>query len=254
MKKYVLIIIFTLFAFKTYACKCITQSIENNYIQSDFVAKVKILKKHPNIENSNYYKADIQVLDLYKGNASKSIFIYGNYKESQDSACWIYTDENEVLVVYAKTINGNQQLDMCASVLRINKKTNSNTTNQRYNKELDVLEALKSNKVSFTSDIKFKSIDFNTISRENYGIDLKRKFAIYELTFNENQSVKCIKEIEGFKNKVDKKIKKFLKKSKWSSTTNYTKNKKIPKNSKTLIIIYYKLNVESNKGYIINRL
>jgi len=252
MKRLTILTILILFASKSFACKCTNQSIENKFIQSDFVAKIKMLKKYPNKENSSFYKADIQVLDLYKGDTIESIFIYGNYKDSQESACWIYTDKNEILIVYGLKAIKNYQLDICASILRLNKKSNSDATNERYQKEQKILEILKLNKVNFINKIKFSIDDFHKFSRKSYGIKLEKNFAIYELTFKENLSVKCIKVIEGFNNKIERKIKKFLKKTNWSSTIDLVNNSKVPKNSKTLVIIYYK-EEKDNKGYVTER-
>ncbi|SFJ23699.1 hypothetical protein [Olleya namhaensis] len=252
MKK-ILYIIMLLLSVKSFACKCSTQNIENNYIQSDFVAKIKILKKYLNIENNDYYKVDIQILDLYKGNSVKSIFIYGNYLNRQDSACWIFTQINEDLVIYATKTNQNYQLEMCSNILRVNRKTNSNTTNKRHQKEIKILENLKLNKVEFTNHIRFTSEDFHPMRRENYGIKLKREFAIFELTFNEDLSVKCVKKIQGFRNKIDRNIKSFFKTSQWSSLNKNYKKNKIMKNTKTLVIIYYKVDEKNNIGYITNK-
>lgn len=253
MKK-IIIISILLLSIKSFACICEKLTLEQKFIQSNFIAKVKVKRIYKNLHKEKYYKADIEILDLYKGNIISSIYIYGNNKGQYESSCDIFIDVNEELVIYSiKNSQEKHVVGMCSGLLYLNKKTNSNTTNKRHQKEIKILENLKLNKVEITNDIRFTSEDFHPMRRENYGIKLKREFAIFELTFNEDLSVKCVKKIQGFRNKIDRNIKSFFKKSQWSSLNKNYKKNKIMKNTKTLVIIYYKVDEKNNIGYITNK-
>lgn len=80
MKKLVLLLSFFFLKLTAFACSCsILSTITSDYQTSDFVGVVKILKNYKNYPDTNeYYKADVEVLNLYKGNTIKSIYVLGN--------------------------------------------------------------------------------------------------------------------------------------------------------------------------------
>jgi len=229
-----------------YACLCITQKIEQNYKSSSFVAKIKILNTYKPVDSNKYFKADILIEDSYKGEMISSIYFYGVNEKGWDSACYFHVEKEENLVVFAaRNSEGNYVLEACSRILYLDRANN----NESYDQELEILKVLKSKKVNFNNDIKFTSESFGRDFRKYYGINLKKDFAIYELTFDEKLKVKCVKKVESFNGKIDRKIIKLFKSKKWSSTVDYVKDK-IPKNSKHLVVVYYKVNSKDGKGYL----
>lgn len=75
LKLFFCITILALFASSTtLACYCsILSTITSNYQQANFVGLVKILKNYKNYPDTNeHYKADVEVLNLYKGKSVKA--------------------------------------------------------------------------------------------------------------------------------------------------------------------------------------
>ena len=134
---------------KAFSCDCGFQKFHESYIQSDFVAKIKIIKTYKNINNSDLYKADILIEDLYKGKKTGSIYIYGNNGKDLTNSCDIFISENEELVVFSrKNSKGQYVIGMCSRLLYLNKITNTKKQKERYLKEIEILKILKTKKIN----------------------------------------------------------------------------------------------------------
>lgn len=230
---------------KAFSCDCEFQKFHESYIQSDFIAKIKILKIYKNIDNSDLYKADILIEDLYKGEKINSIYIYGNNGRKLETSCDIRLLENEELIIYSKkNKKGQYVVGMCSRTLYLERITNNEIQIERHQKEIKILKELKSKKVNFTHQIKYRlPINERLQSlmnhlNQNEKIRSDNDFAIYELTFNDSLKVKCVRKVQRLGNNLDSKIKKYLKSKTWSNTykgkSNVNKN-----NDKYLVIVYY---------------
>jgi hypothetical protein len=180
-----------------FACSCTQTNLDRSFLYSDFVAKVEVLKKYENEENSEYYKVDIEILDLYKGKKVKSIFIYGNYKQKQQSACWIFTEENEKLIIYASI--GEQNLPTiyaCERIKFLDKvtfttKRGEYSRQKEYDEEIAILKTLKDNNINYSNNgkLRFNIRAFlnlvNVVLDNEYNEDVTfNNFGIFEFTVN----------------------------------------------------------------------
>ena len=166
-----------------YSCICdkissVVCTLDASYLNSDFVAKIKILKKYKNTENNDFYKVDIKILDLYKGNHISSIYIYGDSEQPQDSACWIYTDVDDELIVYANK-DDQVKIGACSRILILdNGKTYKfervYSDEGRFVSEIKVLSALKKYNIEYVNNGKL-NFDINCFLRL-VNIDLIKPF------------------------------------------------------------------------------
>ena len=233
-----------------FACSCSQTNLDTSFLYSDFVAKVEILKKYENEENSEFYKVDILILDLYKGKNVKSIYIYGNYKYKQQSACWIFTEENEKLIIYATigeqklpTIYACERMKFLDKVTFTTKRGEYSRQNE-YDEEIAVLETLKKNNINYSnsSNIRFNISAFlslvNVVLDDEYNDDvIFNSFGIFEYKINKKFEISKVRVIKGFDKKIDRKIKKVLKLQKWSKKK--AKERGIKAGSKTFVTIYF---------------
>jgi hypothetical protein len=233
------------------ACTCFNQTLNEDYNDADFIAKVKVLKKYNNEPNSEFYKVDIEIENLYKGNSVESIYIYGLKENGQDSACHVVVDENERLVVYGKmNTKGLYSINMCPRILRLD--NSSPLTQKRHEIQMDILTILKGKNYGnfINSNHSEETLMF---FREVGEIKLKENFAIYELTFDNELDVKCVKNIKKFKHPINKKIKKFLKEKKWYLKRNVDESL-LKKKNKYFIVVYHNKKDDDGSGYLSQRL
>ncbi|WP_046755266.1 hypothetical protein [Kordia jejudonensis] len=250
MKHFHILILFLLFSINGYACKCFTSPIHYKFTQADFVGKIIVKKIYTNKGRERYYKADIEIKELYKGNETKSIYIHGNNGRDFNDSCDIFIDEGqEVLVYLKKHDNGSYYLETCSEPIFLNKADTIEFIKKRNHKKIQILRALKSKNIDFTNTIKFSAKDLDIFLRSYRGIELNTDFAIYEVTFKENLKVKCVQKVRGFQHRIDRKIKKFLKHTEWASRYKGERNS-TPNNSKYLVIIYYGKSKKNSKGYL----
>lgn len=132
-----LLLIGLLFSTSIFACKCIFQNIEDSFASNDFVAEIEVIKVY-NVdsktnEDDRFYKADIKILKLYKGDIISSILIRGKVDEIYGSACEIDVKKGEKFLIY---INPKENFGMssCTRVVGLN--------NSKIDKERNALESM----------------------------------------------------------------------------------------------------------------
>ena len=87
----------------SFACSCHTVSQVECFMYSDFVAKVQITKVYPNAtRQSETFKIDIEILDLFKGQKVKSIIVYGSSDSLYRSSCDMSVSKNSTWMIYAR--------------------------------------------------------------------------------------------------------------------------------------------------------
>lgn len=104
MKRIFIILLQISLSINTLACSCsILSTITSEYQTSDFVGVVKIIKNHKNYPDTNeYYKADVEVLNLYKGKTIKSLHVLGNNGGKSYNSCGTFIGEGEIRLVFGK--------------------------------------------------------------------------------------------------------------------------------------------------------
>ncbi|WP_281233754.1 hypothetical protein [Flavobacterium gelatinilyticum] len=160
-------IVLLLFSFPLFACICDDSAITEKYIESDFVAKIKIVKNYKNENSEELYKTEFIINELFKGENLKAIYVAGRSDGSMGSSCSIFIPENTQLIVYArKNKDGKYVIGMCSGLLYLGK-----TNLKKQKRELDILKTFKSNKIFFTDKIKYREKNYS--EGKDIGTDLK---------------------------------------------------------------------------------
>ena len=116
-----LIIFISFLASPVLACDCSDIKFADKFTQSDFVAKARIIKVYPNKNDQEIYKVDILIIDLFKGEKLKSVYIEGRSDGKKGSSCNTVIPKNTELIIYASK-NGNNQFSFgsCSGYLILN--------------------------------------------------------------------------------------------------------------------------------------
>ena len=232
----------------SFACVCGDQTITEKYIKSDFVAVVTITKIYPNEKNSNFYRADIKINELYKGEILKSIYVYGRSNRYEiGTSCDIFIPVNTKFVAYAdKNDLGFYSVGMCSGLLYLNK----NRIKYQEN-ELAILNTFKSKKINFTDKTNYQEISNSNIELEKYkGIQLDKSYGIYEITFSSDLAIKKVEEISGFGNPIDDELIEILSRTKWSIRNRLGIKNEVEDDTKFLFGYYYYEAEKGNKSFI----
>lgn len=104
LKKCLLLFICTIFYNKSNACLCeIMDNVTSKYQQSDFVAEVKIIKNYKNKpDSSEYYKADIEIVKLYKGQKIKQLLVLGTNGGTRYNSCGTFIAEGKTRLIFGR--------------------------------------------------------------------------------------------------------------------------------------------------------
>jgi len=115
-----LTISFTLVTNLCLACVCnILETTTAKYLSADFAAMVKIVKTYKNPpEDPEYYQADVEIIDLYKGRTRKTIWIFGNNGGDIYSSCGVLVNEGQTILLFARTNNKKLYTGMCLMYFR----------------------------------------------------------------------------------------------------------------------------------------
>jgi len=236
MKNLFALLLFFL-SFNSFGCVCDDRTMTDKYIKSDFVAIVTVTKIYPNEENSNYYKADIKIEELYKGEKLKSIYVYGRSNRYEiGTSCDIYIPVNTKFVAYAdKNDLGFHSVGMCSGLLYLNK-----TRIKFQENELAILNTLKSKKINFTDKTNYRETSNSSLELEKYkGVKLEKRYAIFEITFEPDLVIKKVEIISGFGNPIDNELIEILSRTKWSIRNRLGVKSESQNESKFLIGLYY---------------
>ena len=245
MKKILQITIF-LFSIGVFACTCDDPKITEKFIESDFVAKARIIKNYKNESSRELYKADIIISELFKGEKLKSIYVAGRSDGGMGSSCAIFIRENTELIIYArKNKDGKYSIGMCTGLLYLN-----NRNIKRQQRELNILKMFNSKNIKFTDKINYREKAKLHKELEQFkGVELEKNYGIYKITFDSDLTIKNVTEISGFGNPIDLKLIEIIKKTEWSSFDKGLKDK-VPENSKLLIGIYYYKKEKGNLSFL----
>jgi hypothetical protein len=236
-KRSLLLFVFLLTIQEGFACLCSHLTLADKYIEADFVARIRILKSHPNQGEDELYKSDIEVLELFKGNFTKSLLMEGSSDGKKRSSCDLIFKENSEELVYArKNRKGVYQVYQCSDPVE---KKSENLKN--FERELAALRMLKEKNIAYTHRSRYKTPTYPLLEKFK-GISTDKNFAIFEITFIEREQVDSVRCIRGFGEYFDKQFIQSLKKARWASGYDPDgvglKGRSYPNNT-TFIVLYY---------------
>jgi len=241
--KKLLLLFFVFYSVNSFACSCMPPNFTEKFMRSDFVAVAKIVRVYPNEGDKELYKADIVVLDLFKGENLTSIYIAGRSDGKKGSSCSIFIPENTEMIIYASETDDEKfSFNFCSGYLILNQK--SKYWEDKQKQELEMLQVLKAKHINYTNKIWFgKKMGFSEELKRFSGIQLNKSYAIFELTFGADLIIKSVKQISGFGNDFDNELVKILEKSSWVSSDVKSQydiiRNTVPEGSKVLVGFYF---------------
>gem|GEM_PF-1100146 len=232
--KYLLTLLILLLGNQAFACRCSFPSPIDGFTSGDFVGRIKIIKVYPNHDNEELYKADVEILEYFKGPKITSIFIAGRSDGKIGSSCAVfYPEGSDLLVVAANDRNGKLRFGMCS--FKIDFKNNSRSDLRN----LEVIRAMSAYDSTFTG--KFNSIissNFSEFLETRKGITLSEKFAIFEVTLDDRVNPSQVKVVKGFDSILDDEIINELLNSTWKIKF-YRSDYEIEGVIKVIVPVYY---------------
>lgn len=185
------------------ACVCSMPILLEQIPEKDFIARAKIISLSPDPEDSEYHKAEIEILKLYKGKPIKQIRVWSVL----NSSCSFLPDEgSEWLIFASKNNEGQLGFGFCSGSLLIDRKFDEKRypgITEKYlrkiNLKIQVLDFLVSSKLEPKNEAGLNiSSSINFLSEyKGSGIEGDR-FALYELSIDTNLSIEAIKPIKEF--------------------------------------------------------
>ncbi|PNQ75166.1 hypothetical protein C1T31_03250 [Hanstruepera neustonica] len=252
--KNILTILFIICIQQVYACVCRTVPLIDRIESSDFIAKAKILKVTADDENNSFHNIEIEIIDIFKGENLSKLKIYS----ALNSSCGFFTPENTTWLIFAKKDeNGILSFGYCSGAKQIDRKFNSDrypNAQKGYSRsieqKIELLEFIKQKNIDPKNEFKLQITATNGCLKEFRGIEVKNEpFALYELTINNDLSIKNIKPLKEFDNS---KLKSDLLKCISKSIKVHRKNKQIEIERQTKIIfaLYYYPSGEDYESFI----
>lgn len=209
--KYLLTLLILLLGNQAFACRCSFPSLIDGFTSGDFVGRIKIIKVYPNHDNEELYKADVEILEYFKGPKITSILIAGRSDGKIGSSCAVfYPEGSDLLVVAATDRDGKLRFGMCSFKIDFKNNYRSDLRN------LEVIRAMSAYDSTFTE--KFNSIissNFSEFLETRKGITLNEKFALFEVTLDDRVNPSQVKVVKGFDSILDDEIINELLNSTW---------------------------------------
>lgn len=210
--KYLFFLILLAIAVDGNACDCSGPKFMEKYVQSDFVARITITETFPNQGSALHYKSNIVIHQLFKGDAVKSISIYGSSDGKRRTSCDLFFEKGTEMLVYARKADGGRYVfNSCSGYVLLTEPRRNNEE-----RELEMLSFLKQNNIITTSKTQY-GVDLSERLKVFQGEILKKRFAIFEITFAGNLTVDSVRTISGFNTALDNKLIEILKQSRWGS-------------------------------------
>jgi hypothetical protein len=191
-----------LFPAASYGCSCSFQGVVNNFQESEFVAKAKIIKITPDLTNSDYHDAVIEIISLYKGEHIRKIKIMS----SLNSSCNFLPVENTTWIIFAQRWQGMLSFGFCSGSMNMDRtfdavqypnaeKNYGNTIKLRE----DVITFLSKNSILNPNPSMLYAYNPELVSFKGY--KNKNTFTVFQVDVNSDFSIGAIEQLKKLKNK-----------------------------------------------------
>lgn len=241
MKK-IIFILFIISSIKAIGCSCGVSTFSQQFINADFIAKIKVSKVSSewNVNNDHEpYFIEFETIEIYKGKVKSNIVNLQSFYEM-----YFTLNSEWIIFAYSNTSNNQYSTNSCSGSKQIDKVFDENLYpkyNTQYQKNINNLTKLLTNLKANNIEISNKLNILNSCSYYNFLIsqqDLKtdKNFAFYKIILNSKFEIKNIQVINGFNRKFDKSFKKeIINNNGWINL--HGENNEIPENTEWLIII-----------------
>ncbi len=245
MIKYLFTVVLLFFGAKSFACDCAFNEPVHGFSTEEFVGHIKITKVYPNEGKSSVYKADIELLELFKGSKINSIFVRGRSDGKIGTSCDVFYPEGSELVVTAsRNSSGQLVFGMCSFIIDLNAEGRSNQIN------LDVIRTISKWDNTYSSNLEyFISSEFADLLESKKGLQLKEKFALFEVKFNDEQLPIEVNMIKGFDDSVDAEIVETLSNCTYKLRT-FGADKPSSDSIKIVVPVYFYPEERGNRSFV----
>ncbi len=189
-----------------FGCSCVTIPLLDRYQRSEFIATVKIFKVTQDNQNADYHDIEIEGIDVYKGNPISKLKVVSMLNTS----CSFLPSENTTWLIFAsKDHNGFLSFGSCSGSMQVDRQFDlvkypnvDINYKKTLNLKLEALEFLKRNNISAVNQFNLRIANDVEPCKENLqNFNERNRFAVYELTVNQDLSIEDIRTIKGFDNK-----------------------------------------------------
>ncbi|WP_312399951.1 hypothetical protein [Chryseobacterium sp.] len=249
MKKLFFVLFLIIGVIQVSACKCVTNTLVENYLAADVVGVIKILKVYDENDEQRTYKADVEFEKIYKGEQFKTLNIRGLIGDVSSGACETSVEVGEEYLILLSKYNNSYGISSCSPKYHVDPK-----------KEKKNLKALEKTFAYIDKNkFKFMGLEF-TIGYDKLQIgdksalsniknfSPKQPFAIYKITINDFQKIEKISPITVFGSK-DKEVEKIMKNNLEIDPPLFTKSLT---NEYLILLLYLKDNMNTKYGEVIN--
>jgi len=236
-----LILAFFLFASAlVFGCKCHFQSFGENFAKNDFVAEIEILKTYDvdfkTESDGRFYKADIKILNLYKGKTISSILIRGKLGQIFGPACEVKISKGDQFLVYVDS-KSDFGISSCTPRKLL--------TDKNIEVERKAIQFLLKKEIENTNCFYFSGNYFKKFKN----LIPKHEFAVYQLKVNAQSKVESISVIQDFGTAKDEEIKRSIKKN-FTVLQDFMREMK---NEKVILVLFFdKNNPDIISNFIVN--
>lgn len=206
-----LLIPFFLFMGKSYSahalCSCETPLLWEQYVMADFVALVELKKNYANSPGEFFYLADIEVTEVFKGEAQQTLRIYGNNGTPFHTSCDIFIPEGTRMIFYAQADSDDQYaIGFCSRYILVNSMNDTEVV-----RELNILEVLQREaEIPCPVPFTLSPIGLSQALEKLKGKRVKTNFGIFAFHLDADLKATDMEVMSSFNRVIDKKILKLL--------------------------------------------
>ncbi|MEA5260724.1 hypothetical protein VB264_23195 [Arcicella aquatica] len=247
-----LFLLLTFISFQTFACKCGTIPLLEEYQSSAFVATVKIIKVSPDPLDEDYHDLEVEILEIYKGEPTTKLKL----RSALRTSCSFMTPENTTWLVFVSKDNkGFLRFGACSGSIQIDEQFDESVypnSNENHKKrvalKLEALAYLQRSSLLSNNKYKITTTDVYGCLDGIKGFTENERFAIYEIDVNPDLTIKKIKAFKRFHNK--KLTRTLLKCLKNNLSINTYLKKAIPEPTKVFLMFFYYPQNDKNQSFI----
>lgn len=190
-----------LFPVASYACSCGNVGVVDDFQQSGFVAKAKIIRITPDPASRDHHDAVIEIITLYKGEHLSKIKI----ESSLNSSCRFLPLENSTWIIFARGLQGMLSFGFCSGSLNISptidavQYPDAAERSESWIKRTEgVLSFLSEHRIFNPNPSRLFAL--NTEIKSLKGYTNKNSFAVFQVDVNSDFSIAAIKQLKKFQN------------------------------------------------------
>ncbi|RZJ83060.1 MAG: hypothetical protein EOO20_23485 [Chryseobacterium sp.] len=186
-----------------YACSCVNRGLTENFQQSEFVAKAKIIKITPDPKSEIYHDAELELIAVYKGKHLKKIKIASEL----NSSCAFLPAVNSTWIIFASRWQGVLSFGLCSGGLNFSPTfdpAKSPDGGQHYFKS----QALKQQALEYLSSNNLLNPNPHSLTAINQSLGTIKghknidEIAVFKVDLNADLSISEISIVKTFENDV----------------------------------------------------